>query len=477
MSARVLVVDDILPNVKLLEAKLASEYYDVLTATSGKEALERVKNDSPDIVLLDVMMPEMDGFEVCQIIKSDTAYAHIPVVMVTALTDASDRVRGLEAGADDFLSKPLNDTALMARVRSLVRLKMTVDEWRVRENTATQLGVSDEKANVMDEPVENANVLVVEDQKYDSDKFIETLKQDNDTVTVVETGAEAMAQISANSFDLMVISLNLQSEDGLRLCSHLRSSDRTRSIPILMVAADEDMSRIAHGLEIGAHDYILRPVDGNELLARVRTQVRRRRFQERLRSSYEISLSMALIDSLTGLYNRRYFDVHLQKLLQKNQNSRKSLAVLIMDIDHFKNVNDTHGHGVGDEILKEFAARLQDKLRGFDMVARVGGEEFVALLPDVKTEMAYVVAERLRAAIADEPFKCSAEGGSLSITTSLGGTIIQPGEIADAQVVMKEADDELYKAKEGGRNACFFKGEGRLEPAAFKPEPRLFIED
>ncbi len=228
-------------------------------------------------------------------------------------------------------------------------------------------------------PDEGANVLIIEDQSYDSEKIEKTLKKDNDTVTIVESGAEAMQQIMANKFDLMVVSLNLEAEDGLRLCSHLRSTERTRSIPILMVAAEDDMSRIAHGLEIGAHDYILRPIDGNELLARVRTQVRRKRFQERLKSSYEISLSMALTDALTGLYNRRYFDVHFQKLLQKNETSRKPLGVLMVDIDKFKIVNDTYGHGVGDEILKEFSHRIQDKLRGFDMVARLGGEEFVYL--------------------------------------------------------------------------------------------------
>ena len=389
MSARVLVVDDILPNVKLLEAKLASEYYEVLTATSGEEALEKVERDVPDIVLLDVMMPGMDGFEVCRHIKSNPAHAHIPVVMVTALTDAADRVRGLEAGADDFLSKPLNDTALMARVRSLVRLKMTVDEWRVRENTANQLGVVEEAHSAMNESVENARILVVDDQKYDSDKFVEAMKEDKTIVEVVTNGADAMEHVIANDYDLMVISLNLASEDGLRLCSHIRSSERSRSVPILMTAVDEDMSRIAHGLEMGAHDYIIRPVDKNELLARVRTQIRRKRFQERLRSTYELSLSMALTDSLTGLYNRRYFDVHVQKLLQKHQTSRKSLGILMVDIDNFKAVNDTHGHAVGDEILKEFADRLQDKLRGFDMVARLGGEEFVAVLPDVNERMAH----------------------------------------------------------------------------------------
>lgn len=475
MSARVLVVDDILPNVKLLEAKLSSEYYDVLTATNGLEALEKVATQSPDIVLLDVMMPGMDGFEVCRRIKSDPATAHIPVVMVTALTDSSDRIKGLEAGADDFLSKPLNDIALMSRVRSLVRLKMTVDEWRVRENTATQLGVVDTAANAMNEPVENARILVIEDQSYESKKFVEGLSVDSDIVIIAETGVEAMAKVAESDYDLLAVSLNLKNEDGLRLCSHLRSAERTRSIPILMIANEEDMPRIAHGLEIGAHDYILRPVDRNELLARVRTQVRRKRFQQRLRSNFELSLSMALTDSLTGLYNRRYFEVHLQKLLQKNQQSKKAMAILMMDIDHFKSINDTHGHAVGDEILKIFARRVQDSLRSFDLVARLGGEEFVVILPDISVDMAYFIAERLRKMIAEEPFACAAEGGKVSVTTSIGATIVEgTGEQMD--VVLKRADDALYQAKESGRNATVFEGKGKLDPNDYKQEARTFIE-
>lgn len=474
MSARVLVVDDILPNIKLLEAKLSSEYYDVLTASSGAEALEVIKTGAPDIVLLDVMMPGMDGFEVCRRIKSNPETAHIPVVMVTALTDSTDRVKGLEAGADDFLSKPLNDTALMARVRSLVRLKMTVDEWRTRENTATQLGVVESATSAMNEPVEGAKILIVEDQSFDSDKFIQTLAVDKDEVVVVESGSDAMGHITATDFDLVAVSLNLQNEDGLRLCSHLRSSERTRSVPILMIATDEDMPRIAHGLEIGAHDYILRPVDRNELLARVRTQIRRKRFQERLRSTYEISLSLALVDSLTGLYNRRYLEVHLQKMLQKGVQTRKNLGILIMDIDHFKNINDTYGHGVGDEILKIFATRMQNNIRGFDMVARMGGEEFVVILPDVSEDMAHFVSERLRRAIADEPFVCSAPEGKVTITTSIGGALIQ-GETTDVIEALKRADDALYEAKEGGRNATYFEKIGKLDPAKFLQDERKTV--
>ena len=471
MSARVLVVDDILPNVKLLEAKLSSEYYDVLTATSGEEALKLADSDRPDLILLDVMMPGMDGFEVCRRIKGNPELAHIPVVMVTALTDSVDKVRGLEAGADDFLSKPVNDTALMARVSSLVRLKMTVDEWRARESTATQLGVVDDNANVMNEPTENARVLVVEDLNFEADKIAETLHQDNDNVIPVDSGMNAMEYVSQHDFDLLIISLNLKNEDGLRLCSHLRSNERTRAIPILMVASEEDMDRIARGLEIGAHDYILRPVDRNELLARARTQIRRKRFQERLRTSYEYSLSMALTDSLTGLYNRRYFDVHLQKMLKTHKDSAKNLSVMILDIDHFKEVNDKHGHVAGDEVLKIFAHRLQDNLRSFDMVARLGGEEFVVVLPDTTPHMTYFIAERLRRAVADKPVKCSVPEGEISISTSIGGAVIEPGDY-EVQEILDRVDKYLYEAKNGGRNCCIFESVGRLNPEEYMQSPR-----
>ena len=463
MSARVLVVDDILPNVKLLEAKLTSEYYDVITATNGEEALEMVENNSPDLILLDVMMPGMDGFEVCNRIKQNPIHAHIPVVMVTALTDTEDKVRGLESGADDFLSKPINDTALMARVRSLVRLKMTTDEWRVRENTANQLGVVEGSSNVMTESAENANILMIEDKDFEERKIIETLKQDDHKITPVQNGIDMMTKIGEASYDLLIISLNLDNEDGLRLCSHLRSNEKTRSVPILMIGEEQDMDRIAHGLEIGAHDYVMRPVERNELLARVRTQIRRKRFQERLKSSYEISLSMALTDSLTSLYNRRYLEVHLDKLLEKNRNDKKSLAVLMVDIDHFKTVNDTYGHKVGDEILKIFAQRLKDGLRPTDLVARLGGEEFTVILPDVTKERAHMVAERLRRNIAQEPITCSTPDGCLNITTSIGGAIID-FEPHNVQEALERSDKMLYEAKEQGRNCCVFEKDGKLDP-------------
>jgi two-component system cell cycle response regulator len=202
--------------------------------------------------------------------------------------------------------------------------------------------------------------------------------------------------------------------------------------------------------------------------------VRRKRFQERLRTNYEISLSMALTDGLTGLYNRRYFEVHMQKMLQNVKATNKPLGLLYMDIDHFKKVNDTYGHGVGDEILRGFASRIKDSLRSFDLVARLGGEEFVALLPDVSTEMAYYISERLRHLVAEKPFPCAAPGGNLPITSSFGGIVITGATDVNSSLadILKRADDQLYKAKHDGRNCVYFEGKGRLNSEEYLHKPR-----
>src|SRR6185369_14913521 len=175
MTARVLVVDDILSNVKLLEAKLTAEYFEVITSFSGLECLAKMEESIPDIVLLDVMMPGMDGFEVCRRIKGNPKIAHVPVVMVTALDQPSDRVAGLEAGADDFLTKPVDDAALFARVRSLVRLKMMTDELRMRESTGQSMGLIDPAETLLD-ATPTGRLLIVEDRPESVTWFSQALQ-------------------------------------------------------------------------------------------------------------------------------------------------------------------------------------------------------------------------------------------------------------------------------------------------------------
>jgi two-component system cell cycle response regulator len=450
MTARVLVVDDIPANVKLLEAKLGAEYFDVVTAGSGPEALRKVEEEKPDIVLLDVMMPGMDGFEVCQRIKQNPATAHLPVIMVTALDQVSDRVQGLESGADDFLTKPVNDVALFARVRSLVRLKTMVDELRLRQATGESMGLGDGSENAFLENPGRGRILVVEDREQSALRLAETLSRDHD-VEVVGDVNEALIRAKGGDYDLVIASLSLDRQDGLRFCATLRSLDNTRQTPLLVIVDEGDMKRLVRALDIGVNDYLMRPVERSELVARVRTQLRRKRYADRLRHSLQLSLEMAITDQLTGLFNRRYMSRHLNTLLSNSTATSKPVSFLILDIDFFKKVNDTYGHDVGDEVLREFGNRVSHNVRGIDLACRYGGEEFVVVMPDTDMTFAYMVAERLRQSVADIPFKISVPPGQITVTISIGVTASE-GPHDTAEALLRRADQALYRAKRDGRN-------------------------
>jgi two-component system cell cycle response regulator len=450
MTARILVVDDVPANVKLLEARLSAEYFDVVTAMSGAEALSICERAQCDIVLTDAMMPGMDGFEVCRRLKANPATHHLPVIMITALDQPSDRVKGLEAGADDFLTKPVNDIALIARVRSLVRLKMVQDELRMRAVTSREIGMRDALAEAIAVNGRDGRVLLVDDRASSSERIVNALRSEQ-TVDVETRAQEALFRAADGGYDLVMISLGLAEFDPLRLCSQIRSLDRTRSLPILIIVEPEDDARLLRGLDIGVNDYLLRPIDRNELCARVRTQVRRKRYTDRLRDNVLQSMEMAVTDGLTGLHNRRYMENHLATLLDQAAMRGKPLSVLVLDIDYFKAVNDTYGHDAGDDVLREFAQRLRRNVRGIDLACRLGGEEFVVVMPDTDAGVASIVAERIRSRVAGEPFPIHQGARALDITVSIGMAQRLP-EDTGPETLLRRADQALYRAKRDGRN-------------------------
>jgi two-component system cell cycle response regulator len=392
----------------------------------------------------------MDGFETCQRLKKNPKTNHIPVIMVTALSDSADRVRGLQCGADDFLTKPLNDTALFARVRSLVRLKMLTDSLRSHLETNDRMGslIAEDHENL---DIGSANILLIEDDRPHSEHLQRILIEEHHFCDVCADGKQVQPMINSSHFDLIILAMHLDSDDSLRILSQIRSHERSRNIPVLVLTEEGDEMILAKALDMGVTDYVTRPVDANELKARVRTQIRRRRFQERLREIYEKSLSLAHIDELTGLYNRRYFNNHLETLFKRTREQDGALAVMMVDIDFFKKINDTYGHDGGDVVLKQVASRLQDAIRGYDMVARLGGEEFAMIMPALRPEQAPQAAERLRLSIADTPFTLP-NGEKLSVTVSIGlfNQTLQDHDTPDT--IMKLADQALYAAKRGGRN-------------------------
>ncbi len=450
MTARILVVDDIPANVKLLEARLLAEYFEVLTAADGMTALSICDQTPVDLILLDIMMPGIDGFEVCERLKTNPRTAHIPVVMVTALDQPADRVRGLKAGADDFLTKPVNDLQLMTRVKSLIRFKALSDELRLRAETARSIGLETLLAPHQGKLEEPGMVLLVESRANTQERMSRALNGIAE-ITAIGDPQAALFEAADKPYELVIVSSSLEDYDPLRLCSQLRSLERTRFIPMLVVAEQGEEPLVNRALELGVNDYLLRPLDPNELLARSVTQIRRKRYSDKLRASLSESVEFAVTDALTGLNNRRYLDTHLATLVDRSNRRGRPLSVLITDIDHFKSINDTHGHEGGDDVLRDFARRVRGAVRGADLACRYGGEEFVVVMPDTTSDIAAQVAERLREAVAAAPFTIAATGVGAPVTTSVGiATLEADGEGADS--LLRRADKALYEAKNSGRN-------------------------
>lgn len=456
MAGRILVVDDVATNRVVLKAKLAAAYYEIVLAENGTEALEKATSEQPDIILLDVMMPDIDGYAVCRRLKAAPETAHIPIIMVTALSEADEKLRGLECGADDFLSKPINDLALFSRVQNLIRVKFMFDELRLRDSTTQDLGLEDflEAENDSTENIgfvallpprtrtgQHWKSMLMEHLPYD---FTLATPDCNWTQTAVP--------------DVFVVHAKLDNYgDGLRLVSHLRTAPNTRHSTIIVVVPEGDQETAAKGLDLGASDYIFDPFDPHELVVRLKGQMRRKRVSDRLRNTVRDTMRLAVLDPLTEIYNRRYATQHLLKITARAKETGKNFALMALDIDKFKHVNDQNGHGVGDLVLKEFARRIQENLRGVDLVSRIGGEEFLVAMPDTTEAEAKVAAERLRGIIANDRFAFAEIEGGLAITVSIG-VVVGNSECTDIDALLKQADKALYVSKAEGRNlVTFFK--------------------
>ena len=451
VTARILVVDDISTNVRLLEARLMAEYFQVLTANNGADALKICEQGQCDVVLLDVMMPEMDGFEVCHRLKTNPATMHLPVVMVTALDKPADKQRGLEVGADDFLTKPVNDLALVTRVKSLARLKMITDDLRMRAANGDELALDNFKSlEGMNAENHKGRIAIVDDDPASGEKLSNSIGGES-SVTLMDDPNEALIAIAEGDFDLAIVSMNLKDHDSLRLCSYLRSLERTRNLPIMVVSDPSQEELVSRAMEIGVNDYIRQPIEKYELVARVRTQLLRKRYHDCLRVSVQQTIEMAVRDPLTGMHNRRYFETNGSVLIEAARNHRRPLSAVMCDIDHFKAINDTWGHDVGDSVLREIAQRISLSIRSADLTCRMGGEEFAILMPETAGHIACIAAERIRLEVASAPIVVKNGDAEVNVTISMGVAELS-GEDETLRELLARADTSLYEAKRNGRN-------------------------
>ncbi|HUF14249.1 MAG TPA: diguanylate cyclase [Longimicrobiales bacterium] len=297
-SSSILVVDDSADNLEIITARLRSVGYDVITAADGESAVEQVRKQPPDLILLDVMLPGMDGYEVARVVKRDEGLPFIPIILVTARDSTEDKITGLDAGADDYLPKPINFPELEARVRSMLRIKRLQDELEEKNRELERLSIS---------------------------------------------------------------------------------------------------------------------------------------------------------DGLTGLFNHRHIHQELWEEFERVQRTEEPLGVAMMDLDHFKQVNDTYGHQAGDAVLEEVARILRETAREIDKLGRYGGEEFMAILPDSDLDAATVFAERVREAVEEHTFDVGLDQ-TIRLTVSAGVANYPNGSIENPDLLVDWADRALYAAKKAGRN-------------------------
>jgi two-component system cell cycle response regulator len=442
---RVLVVDDEPLNVKLFKAKLATERYEVATASSGAEALAMVAEQAPDLILLDIMMPGMDGYEVTRRLKADPATCHVPVILVTALTGTEDKNRGLEAGADEFLNKPVNTHELLARVKSMIRLRQYQEQLGLRAESYRR--AQEAAASTRSGPT----VLIVEDDERDAKLLHAHLVDVGARVLRANSQAMALVVLAQRSVDLVVLDVMLPDASGLELCRRIKQREATRRIQVLMVTCVEDLETKIAGLEQGADDYLIKPVHPKELLVRANALLRKKSYLDSLVAQCHDALASAGTDELTGLYNRSYFTRFLEAELRRAGRQGYPVAVAMLDVDDFKLHNDSLGHPAGDAILRELAREMASNLRDTDMLARFGGDEFALVMPYVGTREAERVVGRLCGAVRAAKIAVDGEGRTVKATISVGVAVAAAGE-GDADGLLAMADRALYQVKEAGKD-------------------------
>lgn len=476
MSGRILLVDSIATNRIVLRVKLLAAHYAVIPCATLEEARIAMAVERPDLILIDLSGSAGPAYDFCRGVKADPDTSAIPIIATGSFPTPSARIAALRAGADDVLEKPLNDALLQARIRSLLRARDATSELRLREDTQRALGFAEEAEGFA--PM--GRVALVTDRAADpTPSLIALMERLPQPCSLIESCRMLTAEAMTLLPDLFIID-GAGGQNGapvagdvFRMVADLRSRSETRHAAQLVILPENASDMAAMVLDLGANDLVTARVSADELAHRVRALLARKVQADRLRDTVRHGLQAAVTDQLTGLYNRRYALPHLAKMAERARAKGRDFTVMVLDIDHFKSINDQHGHAVGDKVLTEVAQRLRDNLRAVDLIARIGGEEFLVAMPDTTAAQGQIAAERLRRMIEGAPFGAQPdEAGQIKsrtsvsprikVTLSIGVAVGGAGSgvdgglggqtCEDVDMLFNRADAALYSAKSAGRN-------------------------
>ena len=457
-----MIVDDDTRNVKLLGAILRAEGFEIIPVYGGEEAIERVKRDSPDLILLDVMMPNISGFEITRLLKRETSTSLIPIILVTALDGQEDKIEGLKAGAEEFISKPVNREELILRVTSLIRFKNRYDNLQMKDRSESLYAgaCAAENSAQKDGRKEGCKpvILINEENEMDRKTIEAHLKDESYLLRVAESGEDTLKIAKRERVDVILLDILSPAAKGLQLCREIKSDEALKDIQILAMTHLGDLESRIKVYELGADDFLVKPINTQELSVRIRALLKKKGYIDHLKVGYERALRSAITDKLTGIYNYGYFEQRLKEGIKRTRRLDTPLSLLMIDVDDFKNINDTFGHLKGDEILKTVGALIRDSVREIDLAARYGGEEFSVILADTAADEAVKIAERIRKTIFEKASASLKRNSEMKISVSIG-VASSPTDAFTMEGLIERADKALYIAKRSGKNRTCRHGE------------------
>lgn len=461
MTAKILVVDDNISNREILCFRLNEKYYNVITASDGYIAIELAKKEQPDVILLDIMMPSLDGFEVCKILKKDIETSYIPIVFITALNDINEKITGLECGANDFLTKPVDYRILYGRLQIILRLKLVTDELRLRIKASAIYMDGMFESSIMEyvNKVKDSKIVIISTNKINIKNFLYDFS-DYYREVVVYSNLDFLNDYDRESVDAFIVDISDDFDSGCRICSDIKKYVDIRVTPVIAIIDEFRGSIVESLMLVGVCEYIEVQYTKPELIARINSHLRTQRYHFSLRNEMRNEIAMSMIDHLTGLYNRRYFYTYLENLMNniKKFETTIDVGILMIDIDDFKDVNDMYGHDVGDKFLNFVSKTISENVFFKDLVVRFGGEELCILLhTNVDFKLCVEIAERIRSAV-DNSICDISNSIKIKKTVSIGVCLFQISKnstMNDMNTFLKNVDEELYKAKNIGKNKVF----------------------